>query len=174
MSVRARSRGFTVFEMMVVAAIVAIVTAIAVPGVRELRVTSRVATMADDISTSMALAKSEAISRRRVVYVVFTEVSSVTTGWSVRYDNASTGTILRSYTVASPSVVTRNPANRKTFYFNPTGQFFQEDATPASALSMTFTVCDSDSKKEVGRNITVSPVGRILSLRHASATVCAS
>lgn len=65
--VRRAQRGFTTTELMVVVAIVAILTAIAVPNMRTMIQTQRVRTAAFDLTAGLTLARSEAIKRNSSV-----------------------------------------------------------------------------------------------------------
>lgn len=60
-------RGFTTTELMIVVAIVAVLTAIAVPNMRSMIQTQRVRTAAFDLNAGLTVARSEAIKRNSSV-----------------------------------------------------------------------------------------------------------
>ena len=66
---RRAMRGFTVTELMIVVAILAVLSAIAVPGMRSLIQTQRLKTAAFDVYAGLTLARSEAIKRNTSVTV---------------------------------------------------------------------------------------------------------
>lgn len=172
MTMSKQARGFTLIEAMVVVAVMSIVAVFAIPSINGLVVTSRLGTQADELVHALMTAKNEAVTRRRNVYVVFDVAAGVTTGWKLRYDNATTGDLIRSDTVRTPVEVARSPSNRQTFYFTPTGAFFQADSAPFAMQPMDFKVCDGDSDNEKGRTVKVTAFGNISNMRHANSTGC--
>ena len=67
-----RSDGFTLLEMLIALAIMAIVTAFAVPAFTDLLSDRRAAAAARSYATSLRKAQSESIARNRIVEVLFT------------------------------------------------------------------------------------------------------
>jgi len=57
------SRGFTLVELMVTLAVLAILATLAIPSFQEVIRSSRLSTAANDLSSAMALARSEAVRR---------------------------------------------------------------------------------------------------------------
>lgn len=77
------SRGFTMVELMVVVAVMAILLAVAVPSFRDLVLSQKVKTLSSDIATAMVIARSEAIKRNTNVVIAPTVANTWTSGWSV-------------------------------------------------------------------------------------------
>lgn len=83
-------KGFSIIELMVVVAILAILTAIAAPSFRELIASQKIRAAASAVYDSMVLARSEAIKRNAVVSISSADLAN---GWSV---NLADGTSVRS------------------------------------------------------------------------------
>ena len=79
---RLRISGFTAIELMVVVAIIAIVAAVAAPGFRSMIGTMNTKSVAFDLVSDLAMARSEAITRNKNISVL--PVSGVwTNGWQI-------------------------------------------------------------------------------------------
>lgn len=80
-----RTEGFTLIELMVTIAVAAVLLAVAVPSFRHLIISNRLTTAANDVITSVTLARSEAIKRNANVdlgvdgSVKYTDGSGTTT-----------------------------------------------------------------------------------------------
>lgn len=171
MSVR-RVKGFTVFELMVTVVIVAIITAFAIPGFQDLRVKGRISAAAEEVSSSLQLARNTAIVRRRVVVLV-----PFNGGWDTWMDAVTTGTRLSSHTIPAPVVLTAwqgatvtDSVDRITFKIS--GQVEKTLPAAAAPLNMTIRICDSSVNNEIGRDVTMSPIGRIAVTPHSDKSVC--
>lgn len=87
-----KNRGFTLMEMLVTLAVVAIVASLAVPSFQNMIATQRVRSAANDLVASLNFARSEAVKRNRVVTI--TPAGSWAGGWTVSYvDGGNTITI---------------------------------------------------------------------------------
>lgn len=64
-------RGFTVIELMVVVALVAVILALAAPSMYDYLVRQRVAGVAAELMTDLQFARTEAVTRNRNVWVTF-------------------------------------------------------------------------------------------------------
>ena len=64
-----RTRGFTLVELMIVIVIMAIMLALAVPGLRSFVVGQRVKTLAFDLASDLLFARSEALKRGTTITV---------------------------------------------------------------------------------------------------------
>ena len=67
------NRGFTLVELMVTVAVLAIISSIAFPNMRELIVNGRITTQTNELISSLSLARSEAIKRGRTVVLCRTD-----------------------------------------------------------------------------------------------------
>lgn len=104
----ARSRGFTLVELMVTVSVIALLAAIAVPGMTALINNSRINGQSEELVSSLQLARAEAVRRNARVTVCpssngSTCASSTSwSGWVIRgHDNVNdVDDVIRSNTVA--------------------------------------------------------------------------
>jgi type IV fimbrial biogenesis protein FimT len=111
---RRLARGFTTTELMIVVAIVAVLTAIAVPNMRSLIQTQRVRTASFDINAGLTLARSEAIKRNSSVTMT-PGAGGWGDGWTVT--DTATNVVAKQdkftqVTVAGPATVSFNGMGR--------------------------------------------------------------
>ena len=113
-SPRRAMRGFTVIELMIVVAILAILTAVAVPGMRNLIQAQRVKTAAFDVYAGLSLARSEAIKRNTSVTLTPTS-GDWAKGWSGSDSNGNVVLKQDAFSqiaVAGPGTVVFNSMGR--------------------------------------------------------------
>ncbi len=79
----ARARGFTLIEMLTVVSVLAVVAAIAAPGMRSFAAGQRVKALAYDITADLLLARSEALKRNVNVSITPVSGSNWASGWTV-------------------------------------------------------------------------------------------
>ena len=78
MSSRAKSQGFTLIELMIVVAVVAVILTLAAPSFRDMILMQRLRGINAQLVTDLAFARSEAISRGAFVRVDFQNSSAMT------------------------------------------------------------------------------------------------
>jgi type IV fimbrial biogenesis protein FimT len=84
----AAKRGFTLIELMVTIAVLAIVLGIAVPSFQEFAVRNRLAATTNELVSALALARSEAVKRATRVTVASADWAG---GWQVFVDTGTVG-----------------------------------------------------------------------------------
>lgn len=101
-----RQRGFSLIELMVVVAMVAIFASLAAPSFSNFVAGQRVKTTAYDLATSLLLARSEALKRNQTVTVAPTDT---TAGWAGGWQ------VVANKTLGTDTVATQSAANGITF-----------------------------------------------------------
>jgi len=90
---RRRAGGFTLVEIVTVVTIVGVLAALAAPSFTELMRSQRIKGTANDLLSTLAFARSEAVKRNANVTVSATTISGTSSwnnGWSVSYDSGGT------------------------------------------------------------------------------------
>jgi type IV fimbrial biogenesis protein FimT len=164
-------RGFTILELTIAAALVAITAGIAAPGMLDLIRSNRLSTAARELDADILLARREAIERkaRVLVCVAGSTAGSCGTGavwargWLVCYDanqdnecDASTSTHrnpIRQHAELDPTLTLTGPAAVARFNANGT-----QGAAGASTLTFTARGAWTGSKTYVE---TVTPTGNV-------------
>lgn len=162
--------GFTLIELMVAVAVLAVTLTIGVPSFRETIQTNRMATQANEFVAALALARSEAIKRgTRTTLCKSPDGSNCTNGgnwdqgWIVFVDgnnNATaddgTGSILKVYSSLGSSTLSGN-TNVANYVSYISSGFTQ--LIGGGIQAGTFTLCPGTSGA-TGRSIVISATGR--------------
>ena len=108
-------RGFTLLELMVAIAVLAILATVGVPSFRELIQNNRVVTQTNELVSALNFARTEAIKRGRSVEVVVTQSDP---GWQARVALDATDETLRVVERQGSQVAVDADV---TIVFGPTG-----------------------------------------------------
>ena len=153
------SRGFTLFESIVAMAIVAILTATAVPSFRSYVINQRAVTLANALSTDINRARSEAL--RRAGQVVLERAGSDwTQGWTVR--DALSGSDISTQAALDHAILV-NGEDASSIVFDPFGAIAQPSG------GSTFYLCVGDpGSHQAGRRVLLSSAGHVEVLKPES------
>lgn len=150
-----RTRGFTLIELMVTIAILAILLSIAVPGFQAFVQNSRATTLANQLTTAINLARSEAIRRGAVVSVCSDNWAN---GWRVELGtdcNAAGDDMLRVWDAPPPRSVI-DAGGESSVGFEATGA--RENL---GGGEVAFNVHVENCSGPRARILRVSPSGRV-------------
>ncbi|WP_269321146.1 GspH/FimT family pseudopilin [Guyparkeria halophila] len=157
-----KSTGFSLIELMVVVALAAILLGIGIPSFTNTIKDNRLTSQANTLLTSLTLARSEAIKRRKSVTVCpttdqgdsCTDTTSWEIGWAVFVDSDGDGTR------GSEELVQLYPAleANNTLTGSRNAIRFGDDGL-ASGFNGTWTLCD-DRGAAKAKGIIVSNTGR--------------
>ncbi|MES2675220.1 MAG: GspH/FimT family pseudopilin [Pseudomonadota bacterium] len=161
----AQQHGFTLLELMITVAIVAILSAAVIPSFSELIMKSRLTSQARGLMASALLARSEAIKRNQTVILCASNDG-----------NSCNGTWANGWIVVTTDnlVVHKHKAAPKGFLINSALTSITFSASGLGASMTTLTVCRSlpaAGKEE--RVLTISGTGRP-SISKTSAGICAA
>lgn len=166
-----RMMGFTIVELIIAVAVLAILVSIAVPSFREISLRNRGSSAANSLLADLALARNEAVKNARTAYVE-ARGGDWSEGWTVWVDTDGSGNrgddepILRShdpidspdmpdensFTLSAVSGVNAGGASADRIGFAPLGQIREPDN------GARFGVCrpDHDAGKSVGIRVDLS------------------
>jgi type IV fimbrial biogenesis protein FimT len=143
-----REQGFTIIELMIVLAVLAVLSAVAIPNFSEMIANNRISTNTNTFIGAFSYARSEAVGRGSSVRVSsLTGTSAWDSGLRVWQDTDDDGTYDAGEELRQISGFTLNTitGTRSDFVFASTGQVDNADI---------FEVCDSRTG-ETGRTITL-------------------
>ncbi|WP_439859697.1 GspH/FimT family pseudopilin [Pseudomonas sp. MBLB4136] len=145
------TRGFTLIELMVTVAVLAIVISIAAPSFSAMLRDNRIATIGSELQTALQLARSEAIKRRLDVVVCRRNAAGTAcengtdwgAGWLIRQVG---GDVLKVWDSVQDSSITGPNAG---ITFRGTGL-----AAAASNFSVTQSSCTGQQKRTLSVSVT--------------------
>jgi type IV fimbrial biogenesis protein FimT len=171
-----RSKGFTLVELMIVIALVAILTALALPSFQSSLRSNRVATAANEMMASIALARSEAVRNARGSGLC-TSANGANCGgtwddgWIVWIDDDANGTpggpndrVVR-YTAGNDKLVitaTASTGANNVILFDGRGR---QRANVDRTITVSSDVCPTNS--QFVRNIDINAAGQVRIKREA-------
>lgn len=149
-------RGFTIIEMIIVLAIMAVIATLAAPSMRSLLTTQSVKALSYDLVGDLTFARAEAISRSTNVALTVNNGTDYMSGWSVtvsgvpapvRVQSPKTGALTAG---GSTNSITFNRSGRTTVPFN-----------------VTIAPMDPSATADMKRCVTLDPSGRVRSVTGA-------
>lgn len=158
-----RHRGFTLIELMVVLAVLAIVASIGIPNFRVLIQNNNISTQTNALLGVLQLARSEAVTQRQRITVCPSSDQSTCNSapWSA-------GGIARR--TSDGAIVRVIPANTATTIFGASSLAYETDGT--SSAGGTLRICDERGDAS-SRTINVNVAGQASSRRYqAGDTAC--
>ncbi len=142
-------RGFTILELMITLIIAAILLSIAVPSFNNLIQRNQITTYANELGTTINLARSEAIKRGEDITIISNNGLDWTQGWRLQVD--STAELLRT----APAL---NGSNTFTSNSNSAITFNSRGSTNLGAEEF-WSLCNVNVA--AGRRIRLAVTGRI-------------
>lgn len=146
---KAKTAGFTLVELMVTLAVMAVLVTLAAPSYNSFIRNQRVKTAAFDLMSSINFARSEAIKRNGDVGINAT--GDWTSGWKVKFDSDDDGDIdddddtLREQAAHSDIDITASP-NVSTITYQRTGRI-------SGTAGLSLTICDADSSAFIAKRV---------------------
>lgn len=163
---RHKARGFTLIELMVTIAVLAIISAIALPSFREMIIRMTVTSTTNELVGAINLARMEAVKRGTDVAVKSTSGGSDwSSGWSV----ADGAEVIRIYPAVKADYAVRGTAGTsgvdKELVLNPRGDL-------GAVAGFSIAVCRPDGKADQARSVEVAGSGVVTTKVGVSASVC--
>ena len=148
-SLRIASLGFTLIELMVTIAVLAIIVSIAAPSISTQLANQRVKSTAATLENALKEAKAESIIRRQDVSVIY---DASATPKSVTLQ--ANGNNISSYTVSVSSTISITPTTATTVVFQPNKLIAGDD-------EILYSICDSGSSNETLGQVRVNKTANI-------------
>lgn len=150
-----KTRGFTLIELMVMLAVIAIVAVLGLPRLQGITDNNRLAGQINTLTRDLSYARSEAITRGTSVRLTSTAGTTAWEGgWTV--DVLAADGVTVTATLRTTSTLT---GNTPTLTGSVNTVTYLTDGSQSIAANITFDLCDGRTAEQ-GRRITVLPTGR--------------
>ena len=148
---RVTSSGFTLIELMVTIAVLAIIVGIAAPSINTQLANQRVKSTTSTIANALKEAKVESILLRQNVTVVYNNSTPKT----IKLQKAN-GDEISSYNVSDKSTVTQTitPSDVTSIVFQPNKKI-------ADNATVIYTICDSGSTNETPKQVSLTNIANV-------------
>lgn len=165
---RARAAGFTLVEVMIVIAIVAILASLAQPSFSAFMANQRVRMAAAKLYDDLMLARATAITHQRPAALMFDNASDWRQGWRVcLWDDDSNDCVADGLIQVAPALSGGNllvchsfDTSHPGFIFRPDGRI--QGAVPDdSRITVSDTLGDGDASNDAIRSLFFSASGRV-------------
>ena len=145
------SSGFTLIELMVTIAVLAIIVSIAAPNISTQLANQRVKSTTATLANALKEAKVESILRRQNVTVIYTNTSTPKT---IRLQAG--GNDISRYSISDKSVVTQSitPSSVTSIIFQPNKKI-------ANNATVVYTICDSGSNSETPKQVNLTNIANV-------------
>lgn len=151
-----RQRAFTLIELMVALAVLAILAAIAVPGYDSLVLSSRLRTYTTDFSASAQLARSEAMKRNAPITLCSSSDGTScdsSAGWEQGWVILAGSTLVKHFPAAKTGYLLSSSVRELTFLPSGFGSALEEDDK--------LIICRATPLGNQERSLALSRTGRI-------------
>ena len=143
--------GFTLIELMVTIAVLAIIVSIAAPSISTQLANQRVRSTTSTIANALKEAKVESILRRQNVTVIYTDTSTPKT---IKLQAGSDD--ISTYNLNARSTVTQTitPSTVTSIVFQPNKKI-------ANNATVLYTICDSGSTNETPKQVSLTNIANV-------------
>ena len=145
------SSGFTLIELMVTIAVLAIIVGIAAPSISTQLANQRVKSTTATLANALKEAKVESILRRQNVTVIYTNTSTPKT-----IKLQAGGDDISTYNLSAKSTVTQTitPSSVTSIIFQPNKKI-------ANNATVVYTICDSGSNSETPKQVNLTNIANV-------------
>ena len=151
------SSGFTLIELMVTIAVLAIIVGIAAPSISNQLANQRVKATVSLIESALKEAKAESIIRRQDIRVVY-NASNTPRTITIQDPNA----VLNTYNINDKSTISITPSSVTVITFQPNKVIAGDDD------EIVYSICDSNSDNERLMQVHVNKIANISTISSGS------